>query len=403
MLFLIPSDERNKLQSKSLECIFLEFEKGVNGFKIYDMANKKKNLNRDVVFDEASMPNEEANDDCERGLVTKIPITTKISDSKIDEVRQEMVLEEHRFIAQERPRRVSKPPQMYGWDDENDERFDSYMLKIGYKRSEYDCCVYSHVFNNGTIILLMLYVDDMLIAFRDMSKIDELKGLLGGEFDMKDLGVAKKILRMEIKRDQKVEKLWLSQKRYIHKVLQKFSMLDAKAVSTPLASHFVLSAKQCPSTDAKMEEMVKVSYANVVGCFMYAMVCTRPDISQAVSVVAKYMANLGKEHWNAIEWILRYLKGTKELGIMFERQHGENNIVWFVDSDYAGDLDKRRSTMQYVFTCADGPISWRSILQPTSALSTTKAEYMEITEASKEAIWLKGLVNDMGLKQNLVL
>ena len=84
------------------------------------------------------------------------------------------------------------------------------------------------------------------------------------------------------------------------------------------------------------------------------------DISQVVSVVAKYMANPSKEHWNAIKWILRYLKGTKELGIMFERQHGETNIVGFVDSDYASDLDKRRSITGYVFTCVDGPMSWRS-------------------------------------------
>ena len=101
MLFLIPSDERNKLQSKSLECIFLGFEKGVKGFKLYDMANKKKILSRDVVFDEASMSKEEAKDDGKRGVVTEIPITTKISDNGIDEVQQEVILEEPRSIAQE--------------------------------------------------------------------------------------------------------------------------------------------------------------------------------------------------------------------------------------------------------------------------------------------------------------
>ncbi|TXG53180.1 hypothetical protein EZV62_022349 [Acer yangbiense] len=239
------------------------------------------------------------------------------------------------------------------------------------------------------------------------------------EFDMKDLGVAKKIIGMETKKDRKTGKLWLSQKMYIHKVLEKFSMLDAKAVFTPLASHFVLSAKKCPSTDAEMEEMVKYWAALTAALTQVTMhqyllfnlwppslwleLGTYTNRNQTVSVVAKYMVNPGKEHWNAIKWILRYLKGTKELGIMFERQHGETNIVGFVDSNYAGDLDKRRSTMGYVFTCADGPISWRSMLQPTTALSTTEAEYMAITKASKEATWLRGLVNDMGLKQNSVL
>ncbi|TXG60228.1 hypothetical protein EZV62_014801 [Acer yangbiense] len=87
--------------------------------------------------------------------------------------------------------------------------------------------------------------------------------------------------RMEIKRDRKAGKLWLSQKRYIHRVLEKFSMLDAKAISTLLASHFVLSAKQCPSTGAEMEEMVKVSYANAVGCLML-YVCS---VSKALRVL----------------------------------------------------------------------------------------------------------------------
>ena len=80
-------------------------------------------------------------------------------------------------------------------------RFDSFMLQIGYKRGEYDCCVYSHIFDNGNMIILMLYVDDMLIACGDISKINELKGMLSSEFYMKDLGAAKKILGMEIKRD----------------------------------------------------------------------------------------------------------------------------------------------------------------------------------------------------------
>jgi len=75
------------------------------------------------------------------------------------------------------------------------------MPQISYKRGEYDCCVYSHTFNNGHMIILMLYVDHILFACRDMPKINELKGMLNSEFDMKDLGAAKKILRMEIKRD----------------------------------------------------------------------------------------------------------------------------------------------------------------------------------------------------------
>lgn len=211
------------------------------------------------------------------------------------------------------------------------------------------------------------------------------------------------MLGVEIRRDKKAGKLWLSQKKYISKVLEKFNIQNAKPVSTPLAGHFSLSASQCPSTDDEIDEMSKIPYANAVGCLMYAMVCTRPDIAQAVGVVSKYMANPGKEHWNAVKWILRYLKGTKDLGILFERKHESESVVGYVDSDFAGDLDKRRSTTGYVYTLASGPISWRSVLQSTTALSTTEAEYMALTEASKEAIWLRGLVNEIGIKQESIL
>ncbi|KAM1650564.1 hypothetical protein ACFXTN_003253 [Malus domestica] len=155
-------------------------------------------------------------------------------------------------------------------------------------------------------------------------------------------------------------------------------MQEAKVVSTPLAAHFMLSGQQCPTSEEEQQIMEKVPYANVVGCLMYAMVCTRSDIAQAVSVVvSRYMANPGKQHWDAVKWILCYLKGS-----------------W--------DLDKRRSTSSYVFTCAGGPISWRALLQPITALSTTEAEYIALAKAGNEAIWLSGLVSQMGITQDCV-
>uniref|UniRef100_A0A2N9FN54 Integrase catalytic domain-containing protein n=1 Tax=Fagus sylvatica TaxID=28930 RepID=A0A2N9FN54_FAGSY len=226
-----------------------------------------------------------------------------------------------------------------------------------------------------------------------------LKSLLHKEFEMKDLGAAKKILGMEIRRDREARKLWLSQKNYIRKVLEKFSMLDAKPVSTPLANHFRLSGSQCPKNEEEIENMSKVSYASAVGCLMYAMVCTRPDLAHAVSIVSRYMANPGREHWNAVKWIFRYLKGTAEHGILFSRQPGTNSVVGYVDADYAGEVDDRRSTTGYVFTLSGGPICWKSTLQSIVAMSTTEAEYMAVAEAAKEALWLKGLVKELGLNQ----
>ncbi|KAI4332243.1 hypothetical protein L6164_017167 [Bauhinia variegata] len=211
--------------------------------------------------------------------------------------------------------------------------------------------------------------DDMLIASKNREEINRLKAQLSKEFEMKDLGEAKKILGMEITRDRKRGILFLTQKQYLKKVLQRFSITEkTKPVSTPLALHFKLSASQCPKTKEEEEYMSKVPYSNAVGSLMYAMVCTRPDISHAV--------------------------GINDVG-----QH----IVGYCDSDYAGDLDKRRSTTGYVFTLAKAPISWKSTLQSIVALSTTEAEYMAITEAVKEAIWLQGLLEDLGVSQKHIV
>jgi len=117
---------------------------------------------------------------------------------------------------------------------------------------------------------------------------------------MKDLSAAKKILGIEITRDRKSGLLFLSQQNYIKKVFQRFSMHNAKAVSTPIAPHFKLSAAQCPSTDQDIEYMSRVPYSSVVGSLMYAMVCSRPDLSYAMSLVSRYMSNPGKEHWRAV-------------------------------------------------------------------------------------------------------
>lgn len=126
---------------------------------------------------------------------------------------------------------------------------------------------------------------------------------------------------------------------------------------------------------------------------MYAMICSCPNLSFAVSAVSRYMANPGKEHWRAVQWIFRYLSGSSDVCLQFGRT--EDGVIGYVDSDFARDLDKRRSLTGYVFTVGGCAISWKATLQTTIALSTTETEYMAITEACKEAIWLKGLFSDL--------
>ena len=159
------------------------------------------------------------------------------------------------------------------------------MMSHGFKRSEFDSCVYIK-FVDGSPIYLLLYVDDMLIAAKSKKEITTLKKLLSSEFEMKNLGAAKKILGMKITRDRNSGLLFLSQQSYIKKVLHRFNMHDAKSVSTPIAPHFKLSALECASTDEDFEYMSRVPYSSVVGSLMYAIVCSCPDLSYAMSLVS---------------------------------------------------------------------------------------------------------------------
>jgi ATP-binding cassette subfamily B (MDR/TAP) protein 1 len=171
-------------------------------------------------------------------------------------------------------------------------------------------------------------------------------------------------------------------------------MHDAKKVSTPLVAHFKLSSALCPKSDDDVEYMSGVPYSSAVGSLMYAMVCSCPDLSNALSFIRRYMANPGKEHWKVVHWIYRYLRGTSTVRLQFGKSG--DGIVGFVDSDCAGDLDKRRSLTGYVFTIGGCVVSWKAILHSTVAWSTIEAEYMAIAEACREATWLRGLYNELG-------
>ena len=141
-------------------------------------------------------------------------------------------------------------------------------------------------------------------------------------------------------------------------MLKWFNMHNAKPVSIPLASHFKLSKEAYPKTQEEMAHMSKVPYASAVGSLMYAMVCTRPDISHAMGVVSRYMNNPGKEHWMAVKGILRYLRGTTNQALCFGRSN--ISLQGYVDAEMEGDRDNMRSTIGYVFSIVGTTVSWVS-------------------------------------------
>jgi Reverse transcriptase (RNA-dependent DNA polymerase) len=229
------------------------------------------------------------------------------------------------------------------------------MVSLNFSNFNYDSCVYLKKLDSGDYIYLLLYVYDILIAATNMGEIKKLKEQLGMTFEMKDLRTVKKILGMEITRDRSNRKLFLSQKEFVRKVIRRFGMEKANVVSTPLAVYFKLLAALSPTSDGERRYMDKISYSSVVGSLMYLMVCTRPDIAQAVSVVSKYLSCAGNEHWEAVKWIFRYLKDTIDARLVFE--NGDGALTGYVDSNFRGDLDKMRSLVGYVFILGECAIN----------------------------------------------
>lgn len=171
------------------------------------------------------------------------------------------------------------------------------MIKEGYKRCNFDPCVYYTRVEGHMFIYLLIYVDDMLIACKSMAEIEMLKGILRIEFDMKNLGATKRILGIDISRNRKKGVLTLSQSGYLKKVLKLFGMSDSKPISTPILAQFKLCAIKGDLTKDEELYMSKVPYSNAVGSLMYAMIRTRPDhIAYGVKLVSRYMSKPSKEH-----------------------------------------------------------------------------------------------------------
>ena len=176
-------------------------------------------------------------------------------------------------------------------------------------------------------------------------------------------------------------------------------MNEIKPVSTPLGTHFKLSKEQSPKTKEERDYMSKVPYASAIDSLMYVMVCTRPDIANAVRVVSRFMSKPEKQHWEAVKWILRYLKGSSDTCLCFTG--ASLKLQGYVDADFVGDIDSRKSTTRFVFTLGGTAISRASNLQKIVTLSTIEVEYVATTKAGNEMIWLHGFLDELGKKQEM--
>ncbi|KAL5555664.1 hypothetical protein UlMin_037900 [Ulmus minor] len=157
-------------------------------------------------------------------------------------------------------------------------------------------------------------------------------------------------------------------------------MNNSKPVSLPIAAHFKLDNSLSPKTEAENDYLLNIPYSNAVGSLMYSMVSTRLDLSFAMSVLSRFMINPGKSNWEAMKWLFRYIKGTTDIGLIYEKKKGTKlGLEGFVDYDYTGNKDNMRSTTLYYFCLSGCCISWKTQFQPIVALSTIEAEYIAAT------------------------
>jgi len=240
-------------------------------------------------------------------------------------------------------------------------------------------------------VIIAIYVDDMIIVAN--RSLNDFKRKIMNRFKMKDLGEISYCLGIEILRDRSKQSIKFCQSKYVNNMLSKFKMTECKSVRTPQEVGLQLSNSMCPSTVEETNEMINVPYREAVGSLIYAMLGTRPDIAQSCSEVSRYMSNPGQTHWIAVKRILRYLKGTIDNGLVFS---GSNvTLSGYTDSDWGRSIDDRRSTSGYIFMSGNCAISWKSKKQTTVALSTMEAEYMAMSDAVKEVLWLNKLQKEI--------
>ncbi|KAJ6047020.1 uncharacterized protein N7446_011854 [Penicillium canescens] len=242
---------------------------------------------------------------------------------------------------------------------------------------------------------IAVYVDDLLIVGPSIAEIKKIKRSLRNRFQMTDLGPCSYYLGISIQRDRQNRKLSLSQEAYIDKVAHQFDIGNCAPIGTPIET----SPLPENSPDYTCPPDQRTSYQRMVGSLMYIMLGTRGDIAYAVSVASRSLANPGPQHIKLAQRILRYLKGTKSLRLAYKGQ--PQKLKGFTDADWGGCRDTRRSTAGYLFNIGSGAISWQSKRQGVVALSTCEAEFLGQTQATKEAVWLRRLLNELNMNQGL--
>jgi hypothetical protein len=260
-----------------------------------------------------------------------------------------------------------------------------FLKKKGFIQLVKDTCVFYR--STPEFQILTIYVDDIVLMTETDRGMKDLKSILESGFKMVDLGPIHHLLGIEFKRD--TDFLYMSQKLYISKMLERFGMTNAGQVSTPADPNVCLQ-----KNDGYSKPVDRTSYQSIIGSLLFLALTTRPDISLAVGVCARFCSDPNQKHLSAAKRILKYLIGTPNLGLRFSSK--STDITGYVDADYARDTDDRKSTTGHLFLFGGCPISWNSFKQKGTSTSTAEAEYIALGSSVREALYLLQLFAEVG-------
>ena len=271
--------------------------------------------------------------------------------------------------------------------------FDAFLKLYNLITSDADTCVYYRLTANQTVDLIVgIFVDDGIVCATNEADLDAVIQHLQTNFKVTH-GQMDYYVGFQVHRDPVTHTILINQARYITDIIQRFQLENANPVTTPADTHVSLQASLGPD-DLPLPPTIP--YREAVGCLMYAMILTRPDIAFTVSRVAKFTSNPHHSHWTAVKRIFRYLLGTVNLGISYYGTSQDLSLRGYCDADYAGDQDDRKSRTGYMFLLANGAVAWCSKRQGCTADSATEAEFVAMAESVKEALWLRRLLHSLG-------
>ena len=265
----------------------------------------------------------------------------------------------------------------------------SFLSEFGFEPLASDNCIYIH---KESEILIVTYVDDFVILGRSINHINLLKKALATKFQLQDLGPASYFLGFRITRYRHQKRILLTQDSYTRQILERFNFENCRSVDTPMAAGY--DVFMVPNT-GKVKANEIVEYQSKVGSLLYLATHTRPDIAYSCAAFSRYLSNPSPQHLKGVNRIFHYLKGTINLGIMYDRNNSHQELHGYCDSDWGGDRGTRRSTSGSVFFLAGGVISPFAKGQPNVSLSSTEAEYYAYTQCIQELLWIQQVMGQM--------